>query len=144
MPYYSGQRAEVVFNAQFMSADSWEAELSVESVSLTTINILRDQNINGNIAAVRPSWADNGVPVRKISGGMREVSGKMHGFWSNQVDVPSVGDTISVALKLDGLNFWIFDQCLVTKMNVSVEIKGSIEWDMEWESIGDGDFTGRT
>lgn len=143
MPYYSGQRAEVVFNAQFMPADSWEAELSVESVALTTINILRDENINGNIAAVKPSWDSHGIPTRSISGGIRQVSGKLHGFWTTNVAVPEIGDTISVILKIDGLNFWIFDQCLVTKMNVSVEVTGAVEWDIEWESISGCDTTGR-
>lgn len=140
---YAGRRAAVEFNAQLMPADSWEAELSVESVPITTIQILRDANIIGPIQPVRPNWSAHGIPTKKISGGMREVSGKLHGFWRTNNSVPAIGDTVSIALVLDNVNFLVFPQCHVTKFNVSVETSGAIEWDMEWEAIADGDFTGR-
>ena len=140
---YSGRQGAVLFNAQFMPADSWEAELSVESIPLTTIRVLRDANVDGDISAVKPDWIAHGVPTKKMTGGMREVSGKIHGFWSTQAGLPAIGDTVSINLRVNNLTFWLFPQCLVTKMTISVETSGAIEWDMEWEAIADGDFTGR-
>jgi len=140
---YAGRRAAIEFNAQIMPADSWEAELSVESIPLTTIKVLREVNVDGDIKDVKPDWVDHGVPVRKIHGGMREVKGKMHGFWRTNASVPSIGDTISVALTLDNVTFFVINQCLVSDMKISVKSKEVLEWEMEWEAISDGDFTGR-
>jgi hypothetical protein len=140
---YAGRRAVVLFNAQLMPADNWEAELSVESVPITTIKVLRDAAVDGDIAAVKPDWIAHGIPVKKVTGGMREVTGKLHGFWKSQATVPAVGDTISLALRVDNLNFLVFPQCLIVNMNISLETTGAVEWDMEWEAIADGDFTGR-
>lgn len=140
---YAGRRAVVLFNAQLMPADNWEAELSVESVPITTIKVLRDAAVDGDIAAVKPDWIAHGVPVKKMTGGMREVTGKLHGFWRSQATVPAVGDTVSLALRVDNLNFLVFPQCLIVNMNISLETAGAVEWDMEWEAIADGDFTGR-
>jgi len=140
---YAGRRAAVEFNAQIMPADSWEVDLSVENVPITTIKILRDAGIIGPIAPVRPNWDAHGIPVKKISGGIREVTGKLHGYWRSQATVPAIGDTVSIALTIDNANFFVIPQCLVTKMNLKTEVKGSVEWDMEFEAISDTDFTGR-
>ncbi len=140
---YAGRRAAVEFNAQIMPADSWEVDLSVENVPITTITILRDAGIIGPIQPVRPNWAAHGIPVKKISGGIREVTGKLHGYWRSQATVPAIGDTVSIALTIDNANFFVIPQCLVTKMNLKTEVKGSVEWDMEFEAISDTDFTGR-
>lgn len=140
---YAGHRAAILFNAQIMPADSWEADLSVETVPTTTISILRNANIIGPIDPVRPNWTAHGIPSNKISGGIREVSGKMHGFWRTNLSIPSEGDTVSLALTINNVNWFVLNQCIITKLSLKAEVKGSVEWDIEWESIGDGDFTGR-
>jgi len=140
---YAGRRAAVEFNAQIMPADSWEVDLSVESVPVTTITILRDANIIGPIQPVKPNWTAHGIPSQSMHGGIRNVTGKLHGYWRSQATVPAVGDTVSIVLTIDNVNFFVIAQCLVTKMNLKTEVKGSVEWDMEFEAISDTDFTGR-
>lgn len=140
---YAGRRAAVEFNAQIMPADSFEVDLSVENVPITTIQILRDANIDGLISAVKPNWAAHGVPVRRMTGGIREVTGKLHGFWKTNASIPTIGDTVAIVMLIDGAQFFVMSQCLVTKMTIKVETKGTVEWDMDFEAISDTDFTGR-
>lgn len=139
---FSGKAVAILFDAQLMPASSAEVELSVDSIDMTTIKILRDKNIKDLIVNEEPVWAAHGIPSKKIMGGVLNVKGTMHGFYKNQASVPSIGDNVSVIWKINGIGFYTASECLVKSFTYSADVSGAIEWDMEWESIGDVDFRG--
>ena len=111
-----------------------------------TIKVLRDANVNGLIADMVGGlpfiWAYHGIPSRKISSNIRDVKGNVHGFYKTQAVTPTVGSTLSLVLRLQNLTFFSVSEALVTNVKLSTEVKGAVEFDIEWESIGEVDYRG--
>jgi len=142
---YSGKTSAILFNALVIPADKWEIDLSVESLDDMTIKVLRDANVNGlmaNAGALPLIWSQHGIPSRKISSNIRDVKGNVHGFYKTQAATPTVGSTLSLVLRLQNLTFFSVSQALVTSVKLSAEVKGAVEFDIEWESIGEVDYRG--
>lgn len=143
---YAGKTSAILFNALVIPADKWEIDLSVESLDYMTIKVLRDANVNGLMAsagALPLIWSQHGIPSRKISSNIRDVKGTVHGFYKSQAFTPTVGSTLSIIMTLTNLSFFIVSQALITSVKLSTEVKGAVEFDIEWESIGEVDFRGR-
>jgi hypothetical protein len=142
---YAGKTSAILFNALVIPADKWEIDLSVESLDYMTIKVLRDANVNGLMAsagALPLIWSQYGIPSRKISSNIRDVKGNVHGFYKTQAVTPTVGSTLSLVLRLQNLTFFSVSQALVTSVKLSAEVKGAVEFDIEWESIGEVDYRG--
>jgi hypothetical protein len=142
---YAGKTSAILFNALVIPADKWEIDLSVESLDYMTIKVLRDANVNGLMAsagALPLIWSQHGIPSRKISSNIRDVKGNVHGFYKTQAVTPTVGSTLSLVLRLQNLTFFSVSQALVTSVKLSAEVKGAVEFDIEWESIGEVDYRG--
>ena len=142
---YAGKTSAILFNALVIPADKWEIDLSVESLDYMTIKVLRDANVDGlmaNAGALPLTWAQHGIPSRKISSNIRDVKGNVHGFYKTQAVTPTVGSTLSLVLRLQNLTFFSVSQALVTIVKLSTEVKGAVEFDIEWESIGEVDYRG--
>lgn len=142
---YAGKTSAILFNAQVIPADKWEIDLSVESLDYMTIKVLRDANVNGlmkDSGALPLIWSQHGIPSRKISSNIRDVKGTIHGFYKNQATTPTIGDTLSIALMITNLTFFVVSEALVTNVKINSEVKGAVEFDIEWESIGNVDYRG--
>ena len=142
---YSGKTYAILFNAMVIPADKWEIDLSVESLDDMTIKVLRDANVNGLMADAGELpliWSQHGIPSRKISSNIRDVKGTVHGFYRSQAFTPTVGSTLSIIMTLTNLSFFIVSQALITSVKLSAEVKGAVEFDIEWESIGEVDYRG--
>ena len=140
---YAGKTSAILFNAQVIPADKWEIDLSVESMDNTTISILRDAGITGLLADQKPIWSAHGIPVKKISGNVRTVKGTIHGFYKTQAAIPSICDVVSITMRLTNLSFFVASECLITNVKMNTEVKSAVEFDIEWESIGEVDYRGR-
>lgn len=140
---YSGKSSAILFNAQLIPADKWELELSVEPIDYTTINILRDAGITDLLSTQKPEWANHGIPSKKISGNVRMAKGTIHGFYKNQASIPAIGDVVSITMRLTNLAFFVASECLIINVKISSEVKGAVEFDMDWESVGNVDYRGR-
>lgn len=143
---YAGKTSAILFNALVIPADKWEIDLSVESLDYMTIKVLRDANVDGlmaNAGALPLIWSQHGIPSRKISSNIRDVKGTVHGFYKSQAFTPTVGSTLSIIMTLTNLSFFIVSQALITSVKLSTEVKGAVEFDIEWESIGEVDYRGR-
>lgn len=142
---YSGKTSAILFNALVIPADKWEIDLSVESLDYMTIKVLRDANVNGlmaNAGAFPLIWSQHGIPSRKISSNIRDVKGTVHGFYKTQASTPTIGSTLSLVLRLQNLTFFSVSQALITNVKLGAEVKGAVEFDIEWESIGEVDYRG--
>jgi hypothetical protein len=135
-PFYSGYRAGLKFNDIFMQADSWSAEIKDEVIDLSTVNVYRNSGITTNLSVAYPAWDVAGTPMIFVNGGMRDTTFKIHGFHKDVANLPRFGSMVSLSLLIGNVLFFKSEQAIVYSASYNVNVKGTVEFNLELKATG--------
>jgi hypothetical protein len=154
MPFYLGKGSGIVFTSETrpgtvltLFADEWGIEIKDESINITSIKPLRDNNVIDDLSAV-PDWKNYGIPMQMLNGGLRETVITIHGFvfYDNSVSVndgariPIINERGKLEIKYSNnagikKNLFKADSVVVISSKFDMSVTGSLEYDIEFNAL---------
>lgn len=159
MPFYLGKGSGVVFTSETrpgtvltLFADEYSIEIEDDTIHISNIKPLRDNNVegdivNGDLSAV-PSWKNYGIPMQMLNGGMRETTISIHGFLflddtisiNDGPRVPIINEKGKLEIKYSGQNnnkktLFKMDNAVVISTSFDNSTAGLLEYDIEFSSL---------
>lgn len=129
-------------------ADEWSIDIKDEIFDISSTEVLRDNDIDGDLSAV-DAWFKYGVPTQKTNGGMKDISVKVHGFIYEDTDYssaegaryPIVGERgkLEIMYTPNGQNFkrpiFTIDSVVVLNSSYNADIGSGMQFDIEFHCL---------
>lgn len=155
MGFFLGKDSGVRFRSStryglnvLLHCDEWSIDIKDEIIDVTSIEPLRDEEIDGDLSAV-PDWFNYGVPTQKTNGGLKDITITVHGFIYHDTyysdaqgaRYPIVGERgkLEILYTPNGANFrrplFTVGSVVVLNSNYKTDISSGIEFDIEFHCL---------
>lgn len=129
-------------------ADEWTIDIKDEAIDITSIQPLRDADIEGDLSA-NDDWYKFGVPSQKINGGIKDIVVNVHGFvyWDQDYSdaegprFPVTGERGKLEILYTPVNanfrrpLFTCDSVVVIDSKYNTDIDSGIEFDIEFHCL---------
>lgn len=159
MPFYLGKGAGVVFTSETrpgtvltLFADEYSIEIEDDTIHISNIKPLRDNNVVGNIVtgdlSAVPSWKNYGIPMQMLNGGMRETTVTIHGYLflddtisiNDGPRVPIINEKGKLEIKYSNnannkRTLFEITNAVVINTSFDNSVRGLLEYDIEFSAL---------
>lgn len=134
----------ITFN---LYADEWSIEIASESIDITSIKPLRDENLVDDLSGV-PDWLNYGIPKQRLEGGVRDTKLTISGFiyWdtdfsrdeSNRVPIIGEKGEVQILYTTQGANrrpLFTAENAVVNSAKYDTDISSGIRFEIEFHCL---------